>query len=266
VETPFDPLTAPIPEEVPLPDAPLVRVIAQIRFPQVLSIEKREFVAPFQEALRASYPILRAERSQGLVLGPQGAAATPPQTIWRFADVESNWRVSLAPDFAAIETTAYKSRKDFFARFEVVIRALVEYVNPKVLDRLGVRYIDRVTGGAVDDIEALVQPEVLGVATTALGAHAIHSLSESVFEVPNEGAQILARWGLLPKGATVDPAAIEPLDEPSWILDLDMFRPGQRAFDVTSVIQEAKAFAERIYAIFRWAVTDEFLKRYGGKV
>ena len=62
------------------------------------------------------------------MFGPQGAPPAAPQPIWRFADVESNWRVSLAPDFAAIETTAYESRKDFLKRFEAVVHALGEHV------------------------------------------------------------------------------------------------------------------------------------------
>ena len=36
-------------------------------------------------------------------------------------------------------------------------------------------------------------------------------------------------------------------------------------FTVDSVVAEAQRYAERIYTIFRWVVTDEFLARYGGK-
>lgn len=54
-----DPLVGPVPAEVPLPDAPLVRVIAQVRFSEILDVEKREFVAGFQGASRHAYPILR---------------------------------------------------------------------------------------------------------------------------------------------------------------------------------------------------------------
>ena len=266
MRTSHDPLTSAVPAEVPLPDAPLVRVIAQVRFPQVLSIEKRDFVAPFQEAIRAQYPVLRAEQMQGLLVGPQGASPMPPQVIWRFADVEGNWRVTLAPDFVAIETTVYESRKNFFERFEAIVQALAEHVNPRVVDRIGVRYIDRVTGDAVKDISKLVRPEILGIVATAAAQHARHTLSESVFIVPEPAAQLLARWGLLPKGGTVDPAAIEPLAEPSWILDLDMFQPEPRTFDPSEVVADARSYAERIYTFFRWAVTDDFLRLYGGKV
>ena len=76
---------------------------------------------------------------------------------------------------------------------------------------------------------------------------------------------MLARWGRLPPGATVDPAAIEPVEEKSWILDLDMFSAASMPFTVDPVVDEVRRYAERIYAIFRWAVTDDFLVRYGGK-
>ena len=80
------------PSEVPLRDAPLVRVISQLRFPPVLSIEKRDFVAPFQEEIRPDYPNLRPEKTRGVVLGPQGVVPGPKQVVWRFSDASGQWR------------------------------------------------------------------------------------------------------------------------------------------------------------------------------
>ena len=124
------------------------------------------------------------------------------------------------------------------------------------------RYIDRITGAAVDEIAELVRAEVRGITGTVAATHAAHALCESMFELPD--ARVLARWGRLPAGATVDPAAIEPAQEKSWILDLDMFSAAPMPFAVDRVLTEAQRFAERIYTIFRWAVTDNFLRRYGG--
>jgi len=257
-----DPLVAPLPAEVPLKDAPLVRVIAQLRFPEILSVEQRDFVAPFQEAIRSVYPVLRQEQTQGIMFGPAGLAPAKPQIAWRFGDTDGHWRVSLAPDFLALETTKYVSRADFFGRLTAVAQALDEHIGPAQVDRLGVRYIDRITGAAVDEIAKLVRPEVRGITGTIAAAHASHALSESMFEV--EGARVLARWGFLPRGATVDPAAIEPANEKSWLLDLDMFSATPMPFVVNRVVEQAQRYAERIYTIFRWAVTDDFLARYGG--
>lgn len=257
-----DPLVAPLPSEVPLQHAPLVRVIAQLRFPEILSVEERGFVAPFQEAIRKSYPVLRPEQTQGVVFGPEGAVAAKPTVAWRFHDTEGHWRVSLAPDFVSLETTKYVSRADFLSRMESVTRALGAHVAPAQIDRLGVRYIDRVTGNAVDEINELVRPEVRGISGTLAGTHATHSISESVFSL--EDSRLMARWGFLPPGVTVDPAAVEPSPEKSWILDLDMSSVAAIAFDSDRVMKNARYFSERIYTFFRWAVTDAFLKRYGG--
>lgn len=258
-----DPIVAPLPTEVPLRDAPLVRVIAQLRFPAILAIEQRDFVAPFQEVIRRRYSVLRQEQTQEIVLGPGGVATAKPQVAWRFSDAEGHWRVSLTPEFLALETTKYKSRADFVDRLKSLAEALEKHVEPSQLDRLGVRYIDRITGDAVDDIAKLVRDEVRGITGTIAATHAVHALSESMFELPD--ARVLARWGRLPPGATVDPAAIEPVEEKSWILDLDMFSAAQMPFTVERVVAEVERYAERIYTIFRWAVTDDFLLRYGGK-
>jgi uncharacterized protein (TIGR04255 family) len=259
-----DPLVAPTPTEVPLENAPLVRVIAQVRFPTILAIEQRDFVVPFQEAIRSTYPVLRQEQAQGVLVSPAGVTPVKPQTAWRFADVAGHWRVSLTPEFLAVETTKYTSRVDFLARLRTVVAALDEHAEPKLIDRLGIRYIDRITGAAVDDIANLVRPEVRGITGTPVASRAAHALAETMFEL--DDVRMVARWGLLPPGATVDPAAIEPASDKSWILDLDMFNANPIPFSVDRVVADAKRFAERIYTFFRWAVTDDFLRRYGGKL
>jgi uncharacterized protein (TIGR04255 family) len=238
-------------------------VLAQVRFPLVVSIEQREFIGPFQEALRSSYPVLRQEQTLGVVVGPAVMSQLQAQTAWRFNDVDGRWRVSLTPEFVALETTAYKNRNDFLNRLRVILAALKEHIEPKVVDRLGVRYVDRIVGPLIKDIHRLVRPEVLGIATTPAFKHVRHSLAENLFET--SGALVLARWGTLPPEATVDPAAVEPMSEVSWILDLDMFSSSSKPFDVDDIVSDATRFAERLYTFFRWAVTDNFLRQFGGK-
>lgn len=265
----WNPLVGPPPVEVPLASAPLVRVVAQVRFPVIASVERREYIGPFQERIRAAYPVLRGETSRGVVVGPDGMREAPSATIWRFHDLKSEWKVSLAPDFVALETVRYRSRDDFMARLRVVLEALVEHFDPKVMDRLGLRYIDRVTGEQnLADLCQLVRPEVCGILSTPLSDTVRHAVSEQLFVLPEDRGLLSARWGLLPARATVDPAAIEPIEEPSWLLDVDAFQTfegGSHPLTVETTLERARGFAERIYSVFRWAVTDEFLRRYGGQ-
>ena len=245
---------------------PLVRVIAQLQFPVLTSVNSQDFVAPFQEAIRSDYPVLRPEQVKGIVFGPNGVKEARSTTTWRFSNVDGTWRVSLAPEFIALETTSYESRADFLARFEKVLHALVKHVDPKVIDRLGVRYIDRLEGDDLENLRKWVRPEVCGILASPLASAARHALCENAFELRDEQAEVLARWGLLPRLATVDPAAIEPIDATSWLLDLDVYRVATRKLQVAEVVEEAKRYAERIYSIFRWAVTDDFLRRYGAQL
>ena len=267
LNAPDTPLAGPPPPEVPLTDPPLVRVIAQVRFPLIASLEKREFIGSFQEAIRGVYPILRPE-GRGVVLGPQGVVDARSNTSWRFTEASGAWRVTLAPDFLALDTTRYSSRDDFMRRWQVVLQALKDHVAPRVMDRLGIRYIDRVSGQDLTDLAQLVRPEVAGILGSPLAEHARHAISENVFVLPEDEGQVTVRWGLLPAQSTVDPGGLDPIDEPSWILDTDAFLSfpaGSAELGVVSVVEQARGFAERIYSIFRWAVTDDFLRRYGGK-
>lgn len=261
-----NPLIGPPPPEVPLPNAPLVRVIAQVRFGLVVSIEKREFIAGFQEVIRGEYAVLRQETASNLLVGVRGQAEVEMRTntVWRFHDLEHRWRVTLAADFMALETSLYTSRTDFLERFARLLDALELHVKPGALDRLGVRYIDRITGAPLEDLRTYIQPALLGALGTSLGGHARVSVSEGLFDLPEEGAQMRARWGVMPPNATVDPNAIEPVDERSWVLDIDAFQQGERPFTSGEVGEQARALAERIYTFFRWSVTDDFLKHYGG--
>ena len=259
-----DPFASSPPPEVPLPAAPLVRVIAQVRFPTIAAISQTDFVAPLQQALQTRFPILRSEMGQTLVVGVHGIASAGSHTVWRFHDVEKRWRLSLAPDFLSLEAMAYPSRDEFFSAFRDALTVLKERVHLPVLDRLGVRYINRITGEQLKCLSDLVWPDVLGIAGTDFSSTMSHSLTETSFALSD--AQLIARWGVLPPNATVDPAAIEPIEERSWILDLDMFSATTRPFDVALAIEDARSFSARIYTFFRWSVRDEFLVRFGGQL
>ena len=265
---PLNPTPTP---EVPLPRAPLARVIAQARFPPILAIRDPDKVADFQEAVREAYPHLSREQVHRIELGGQ----TPNVSqglIWRLADREKDlgWRVSLGVDFVALETSCYDSRADFLDRLRAVLSAVELAFNPVSANRLGLRYIDRLTGEAFDRVHELIRPGVLGIIRSSeeseaeLGASAIHLMTDAQFQV-EDGARIQARWGQLPANATYDPEALEPAPVPSWILDFDMFTTESRDFAHQDLLTAASGFAECLYWLFRQMVKVEFLRFYGGE-
>lgn len=266
------PLSGPPPKEIPLPRAPLARVIAQVNFPDILAIRNPDKVAVFQEAIRATYPILKQEQTNEIVIQAASAPEVRKGLIWRFQDREQQpeWRASLAIGYVALETTAYLSRSDFLDRLHGLVTSAEAAFKPAEAKRLGIRHINRLTDDAVDRIEALIQPKVLGIvgpdreAPTSLRGSIIHLITEA--QLLAEEGNIQARWGSLPANATIDPTALEPINKPSWVIDLDMFNTTPQAFVSDELHKTSVRFAERIYSVFREMVTDEFLRFYGGQI
>lgn len=258
--------------EVPLPQAPLVRVIAQARFPPILTIRDPDKVAVFQEALRDTYPNLSQDQVHSIELGGGQTPNVSQGLVWRLADRERgpHWRVSLGVDFVALETSSYDNRDDFLDRLQAVLSAVEEAFKPASANRLGLRYIDRLTDEAVDRIAELVHPDVLGIIRRqgnphpALGESVIHLMTEAQF-LAHDGARVQGRWGQLPANATYDPDALEPVGNRSWVLDLDMFTTESQPFTSEKLLTTATGFAKCLYWLFRQMVTEEFLRFYGGR-
>ena len=220
--------------------------------------------------LRDDYPNLTEERTQNVEVSSGRTPSVSEEFIWRLASKgrDPHWRISLGVDFVALDTTDYRSRTGFLERFDRVIDSVRTVFRPTDINRLGLRYIDRITDDALERLEELIHPNMLGILQPTddpirtLGTAAIHVLTEARF-VAKEG-HIQARWGRVPENVTYDRIALEPISKPSWVLDLDMFTPYPEAFESSQLSQKTRSFAECIYAVFREIVTEEFLRYYGG--
>jgi uncharacterized protein (TIGR04255 family) len=263
-----NPLRGDSPAEIPLPNAPLVRVVAQVRFSDILNIKKEEFIADFQEGVRHDYPTLNREESSSITWASGGGPpAVKQDAVWRLTDVTGNWRLSLTHNFVALETQRYESRDDFLDRLRVAVEAVYVSFKPSLARRIGVRYVDRVTGSAFDRIAELVKEEMLGVVKSTFHSEIEHVMTEARCRTL-EG-QMTIRWGMLPAGKTHDTSLVDPTDQNSWILDLDGFQDLTKdpvGFEVEPIVERSRQLANRAYTFFRWSVTDEFLREFGGKL
>lgn len=261
------PFGSPVPE-IDLPRAPLAFVVAQVRFERIASISSEGFIGDFQEAIRGAYPVMRREQQGTVVVAPGGPIEAETGIVWRFDEKPERWQVTLAPDFVALSSTRYTRRRDLLDRLDTVVSAAQAHLHVRFCDRLGVRYIDRITDEALlNRLPELVRSEILGTADMdpgEAGIQQVHTFSDSTFRMP-EGADLHCRWGRLPAQTTFDPS-VEPADVPSWVLDLDAYTTQQEGFDPPALVARTEALCERIYRFFRWAVTDEFLTSHGGQV
>lgn len=256
----FNPLTDDAPEEIPLANAPLVRVVCQVRFTEIIKIGQKDFIADFQEAVREKYPELQREQSQNVEVTESGINASA-ETHWRFFDPGQKWRLSLASGSIALETMhAYISRADFIERIAFVMQQLEKTVRPTHISRIGVRYIDQVKFRSVDEIRGMLREEMLGLKGSEFSGQIEHFLNQLACHT-REG-KLVANWGILPAGKTHDSNMMPTVDDPSWFLDLDTFvvyDKSMKEFDSKYIEKAAYELAARAYAFFRWSVEDKFL-------
>ena len=259
--------TEPI-EEVPLPKAPLVHVLAQIRFPIEIGLTDSRRIEPLHRLLRKEYPLLKSDQTTSVVITANGVSSEPQiDKLWRMRSKSGEWQVSIGESFLTVDTSAYTSRIEFCRRMKDALLAFAQIVDPAVVERVGLRYVDRLDQpGQVDRLSELVYPEVdslVALSQSADGTALQHSILESVFV--GDESNMLVRWGILPAGAMIDPA-VAPSTQRSWLLDIDVFKEATSDFDANAIVNLLQEFSKRSYRFFRWAVRDQLLIECGGKL
>lgn len=264
---PFD---DPEPGNVPLPDAPLVRVLAQVRFPQFSQFlsDEDQIARRFAALVAEEYPLFEEGMETVLVLTPTGVS--PQQgggKLWRLGAADASWQVSFARNFVALETSSYVRRSDFADRFQQVWNAFQSVTRPPFIERAGIRYTNRIERTEVlGQLGNYLRPEVSGVIGVQMAEGKLErTVSESLYQF-NDGSEFQARCALLPADVSLDPS-IPPAPGPSWVLDLDSFRGwGSSGHNGDAIGEELRTLALRCYQFFRWATKPTFLTEFGGEV
>jgi uncharacterized protein (TIGR04255 family) len=259
------------PGDIPLPTAPLVRTIAQVKFPYLtqFAVNEDAVASAVANALSGSYPIMEVGHELAVTITAQGVAENRSATkIWRLASGDRTWQISFSGTFLSIDTTRYGRRSDFAQRLADAWTALNSEVAVPYVERLGVRYINQLTDrDHLDRLALLLRAEVLGVSMSQHPDEAVlvSALNEAQYRFP-DGGSFQARWGLLPAGASIDNAR-PAYDYSTWILDTDSFREfGPSAQNGEQIYDDVRDLALRGYQFFRWAVTDDFLTAFGGEL
>jgi uncharacterized protein (TIGR04255 family) len=248
-------------EEIHLGSTPLVRVIAQLRFPQLASMADGAVSHALAREVSGDYPLFEEAREVSLVIAGATISQQEQMTnpVWRLQTSDGNWLVTLGRGSLSLEALAYTGRRDFCDRLVRLAKVFIDKAQPPRFDRFGIRYINRVTDAAVvARMPKLVRAEMMGAAALELpdGATLGHSLLEVQL---NQGAHsLLVRCGVLPAEATIDPG-VPSVNVKSWILDIDSAITGTESVPIDKVEELSVDLAERAYRFFRYAVTSDFL-------
>jgi uncharacterized protein (TIGR04255 family) len=257
------------PGNIPLSSAPLVRTIAQIKYPLLtqFSINGDAVASAVARALIEHYPLLEVGHEVSVIITADGPSeqrsATP---IWRLVSADRAWQITFTGTFLSIDTTKYVHRRDFAQRLTNAWEALNQHVAVPYIERLGVRYINQVTDKEqLSRLDKLLRPEMLGIALAQDPDEAklATAITEAQYRFPDDAA-FTARWGMLPANTNIENAS-PPFDHSTWILDMDSFHEFKHNSNSgKSLFEDVRALALRGYQFFRWAVTEDFISTFGG--
>lgn len=147
-----------------LPNAPLIYVLAHVRFGQIPKIDRvREDI---HEKLFADFPVSREEKVQALTMRDGAPDLGEVKPRWHYLSADRTKGVILSSDSLVFHTTAYVESPVFFADFREVVSHCEEVFPQHVrVMRCGLRYVDLLVpedGLSVDDqvVDAFRLPAV----------------------------------------------------------------------------------------------------------
>lgn len=125
-----------------MPNAPLIYVLAQIRFTHVPRMDKRW--EDFHEKIYESYPKAEAERIDQFAFKRGQPAFEDSIQRWHLTNEARTTGLILDAGMLVFHTTSYAASETFFAELHDVLKALETILPDKGVStsRLGLRYVD----------------------------------------------------------------------------------------------------------------------------
>jgi uncharacterized protein (TIGR04255 family) len=253
-------------DEAPLARSPIVSVVWQLRFEDYPTLAAPQTVLRFQELLGGpeQFSLILLPKFQ---LSVQASGLTAENVSepaagaagggWRLSAVDGTWQVSADSASLAIETTRYGTWEDFLPRLQRVLDALKDVGTPVIESRLGLRYINVLTGSAVGRSPISAAGELPGlVASWLLGPLNEPRMRDSV--QVSQGRAVLS---FEQAKATLNYGVISAeTRELGYLIDIDTFREGGRALQIDDVMAQTEALHATALGLFQLSLTPEALE------
>jgi uncharacterized protein (TIGR04255 family) len=247
------------------PSAPLVYVLAEVRFSPTLDISRR--AAVLQDALRAEFPLL--EPIAEIRVSPAAPVGSAASTMYAFTDATKRRGVLVSTMSVCYHATAYETSKEFFEQLGRVLTAIEPVYASDTVTRLGLRYVDVIVAELGESVFDYITPAIAGVALNEDDQRRVQCVIEQ--PRPNGGIAVrllslgvpLYRSPDLPAPGLVPPTWVQRAAErktPTALLDTDNWILGERAFDVKSVLEAFGGLKEGISDAFLKVATPHAIK------
>lgn len=250
------PLDLPAADDIVARRSSIVFVVMQMKFSESPGVSESDSGVRLHELLGGPdgrYPQINQARRGVLNIGP-GIAGTEHESLgWRL--IVDGWLVGVFPGVATLQTENYQGWDDFWGRFTEVLDAVGEVAQPGFVERVGLRFTDRLTDPEVDSPsgwQAYIAPALLGpIAVPGFGPVVSSSEAKVVLDA-GEGVTCNLQY-----------AATEATDGngSDFFIDCDFYWEGGQRFDAGVVEGQVASFKEQADSVFAAATTATLIER-----
>lgn len=239
----------PNPKRETLTRPPLELVVAQVRHEPLPAVLDASRVLSLQEAIGDGFVKLEPANANEIALDER-SVSVQAKPAWRLSTADGHWVISLNPDSFTLEATRYTTWTEFKRRFYNLVDVIGADLQPKLMQRLGLRYIDRIvrpSSGKPAEWVGFVAPAFLGLAgDPTLGGTV--SAFQSVHELRVGENVALVRGSCAPD---TTPAGY------SMLLDTDCGTDRAQAFSKSSIERSLDELHTLNLQIFQTALTEK---------
>jgi uncharacterized protein (TIGR04255 family) len=249
-------LQLPEPDSETLDHAPLELVVFQAKHEVKPVVSEPGSALRIQGLLKHDYPTLEQAATAEFVFeaGPEGMQTSGGEARpvgWRLRSSDNRWTVVLMPDFVALESTGYTTWTHFNERLSELVAAVQEVVAPALLQRVGLRYIDKIRiqeAARPEEWTDWVDSSLLTLASMSEFRSAVIA-SQTITQLDLGDAQIIFRTSCAP-----DPGSAAGY---SMVFDTDCFDSRGRGFNAEEIDTTVNTLHRRSLQIFQGVLTPK---------
>lgn len=231
-----------------------------------------EYVPEIQERLRRSLP--RFSAGEDLRVQVAQAASVQRTPRWEFQSKGQTQSVVLTQDFLAVQTTDYDVYERFEEFFTKPLEILGEVVEPSLVQRIGLRYVDLIRATPERSLEEFLKPGLRGISADDIGASDALSRFETLAKTDagvmrvrclesNDGSPLPPDLGGTTLSLASTPAADLQPGEKVAFLDFDHFSSDPIDYQPATIAGAIGRLHDSLDQAFRAAVTDDAMDSWG---
>lgn len=243
--------------------APLEVAIIEVRFTAAGAEVSPTDAATLRDALiegtGRDFPAIQPAFQQQVQIdfGAQGVSRVNEQSKgWQIAATNGTSLVTLMPDTVILQVSEYERwSTSMKTPLSILLESLEHLVEPSLVHRIGLRYIDRFHDDACNSVsswQGKIDEALLGPVLNKVFGDMVHGAQQQIEIRLDDHHGALLRHG---------PVCDDASKSVHYLLDTDVFRHSTFEFDAAEVLNSAERLNRTALSLFQAAMTNDYLRQ-----